>query len=1376
MSGGGTIAFSGTRAEALTVQSSTAGMTIPWLRGMHRVPANLLWYGDFKAISTYEKTGGKGGSPSIEKVTYKANLIMGLCHGVAADIPRVWKGKGVTTPGALGMTVFSGTLGQAVWGPLIGKGNVAIGYSGIVGLAAFQYGLGESASVENHSVEVRHSSAYSVNGSVPDADPAVFTAELLTDTSIGAGIPASMLGDWSQWSDYCRGADLLMSPLLTTQVSASDALEMVAKLTNTAIVWSGGKLRMVPYGDTALTANGRTYTPDLTPVYEFDTNTLLAMGMPAIKARRLSPADRFNEVPVQYKNRDADYAVDVVRAKDLTDIGSRGLRTMDTIEADWICRGSVARQVAELLKQRSLLVVREYEIQLPWHFALIECMDILLLTDPRLQLDKTPVRVKQIVEESDETLTLTCEDFPAGVASAPLYAVQGNSGFAHNANVAPGNALAPVIFELPGALTTTGLELGIATGSADPNWGGCQVWVSYDGSEYRQLTELRGGSRFGTLNSDSGSSLSVNINAGQQLLSGSATDAARLATLCYLAPYSSVAGEYIAHQESTLASAGVYTLSHLVRGAYGTSQAAHAAGTPFVRVDDAVARTGALDPALIGKTVYVKLCSFNVFGAAVQSLADVAATAYTITGAHYVSPSATLSIKINANDFAGNLNPNECWIHGRDASGVPVDAPGVVLVNGQPRSVPNGLLFGSQGPYSGYIVWDKDGVGGFNIASPANANYPYVACRRYGAQWQYDDNTAWVNFTPGASHVVIGTIQSAAPDTNTMPGILTATMWAHASSLDSLVANAALPSVRVRGDNLNANIAGFSGRGVTFSTGFSDSSGGRGHTLTVYDPATDHVTSAPTTYDTYAAGTAGLVTALSSIPVGRIITLYTNDASMHDAALRDALVPFGGSGSSLTWASDRVSHAFVGQRGLAPGQAFEAISSAADATGVVNLQAYYSISGLVSNGAAGSTGLTNALVYIYQRSATGAPALPSATATYVFATAALTGLNNGWSATPPAGTDPLYMSVATASSSTGSDTIASGEWASVVLLAANGANGTNGTNGMNGSNGADGVNAATVYLFQRTAGAAAPSLPSVNVTYNFSTGAASGMNNGWSQTLPTSGGAYRWVTTASALSVGSTDIIAPSEWAAAALLAQDGSNGADGANGQDAVAMTLSAASVTLQADSTGVVSDYGPASTTAKVMRGATDDTANWSFSRANSTGVTSSLSGATLTVSAMSADTGYVDVTATRSGYASQTARFTLAKAKSARPNAGVVQPISHYSESQVTSPANPLAYLRIYADGTWEDGTNWYYGGSPPAGLYVRADLTQVSASGSTTGTFGSWIQISTNYAVWSLTRTTVGGATAFVNLTFATDSAGANVVASGVAQLSVIKDAP
>lgn len=176
------------------------------------------------------------------------------------------------------------------------------------------------------------------------------------------------------------------------------------------------------------------------------------------------------------------------------------------------------------------------------------------------------------------------------------------------------------------------------------------------------------------------------------------------------------------------------------------------------------------------------------------------------------------------------------------------------------------------------------------------------------------------------------------------------------------------------------------------------------------------------------------------------------------------------------------------------------------------------------------------IVPIYRRSAS-APALPSATATYDFATYALSGLNNSWTATVPAGTDPVWVAFATASGTT-TDTIAPSEWSTPQILA---------------QDGSAGMTTAAVELYQRTATSSAPSVnTSGSTTYTFATGAVSGQPSGWAAAVPGSGGAYLWVIRAVAAAVGATDAIANTEWSAPVLLSQDGAQGSQGTTGAGA--------------------------------------------------------------------------------------------------------------------------------------------------------------------------------------------------------------------------------
>ena len=194
----------------------------------------------------------------------------------------------------------------------------------------------------------------------------------------------------------------------------------------------------------------------------------------------------------------------------------------------------------------------------------------------------------------------------------------------------------------------------------------------------------------------------------------------------------------------------------------------------------------------------------------------------------------------------------------------------------------------------------------------------------------------------------------------------------------------------------------------------------------------------------------------------------------------------------------------------------------------------YSVSYRGIDGSNGVNGMNAATIYLYQR-ATSTPSKPSNTLTYTFSTTTITGtLNNGWSTAIPTGTDAVYVTVASVSSKNDTATIATSAWSAPVVLA---------QNGKTGSDGKAGLNVATIYLYQRNT--SKPSKPSASVTYTFSTGVASGLNNGWSQKIP-DGTHPLYVTLATASSNTATDTILSSEWSDVVVMAQNGEDGQDG--------------------------------------------------------------------------------------------------------------------------------------------------------------------------------------------------------------------------------------
>lgn len=225
---------------------------------------------------------------------------------------------------------------------------------------------------------------------------------------------------------------------------------------------------------------------------------------------------------------------------------------------------------------------------------------------------------------------------PIGVGTAVAHRKQVSAGAPLDPLVDPGDTNAPILFEPPPGLTAGSNEVWIiATGG--PDWGGCQIWVSSDGDTFAYAGTAYRGGRQGVLaaplpaaaDPDTADTLSVDLGESQgQLLSGTRADADNAVTLCYCG------GELIAYQTATLTGPYRYSLSYLRRGLYGSPVAAHGAGAQFGRFgpNDPSLFRYAYPPSFVGQTIFLKLPAFNIFGQALQSLAEIAPYSFSLLG------------------------------------------------------------------------------------------------------------------------------------------------------------------------------------------------------------------------------------------------------------------------------------------------------------------------------------------------------------------------------------------------------------------------------------------------------------------------------------------------------------------------------------------------------------------------------------------------------------------------------------------------------------------------------------------------------------------------------------------------------------------------
>lgn len=552
---------------------------------------------------------------------------------------------GSSPVGAFGLTLFNGSNTQTPWSYMVSAHpSKALGYRNSAYLANSALDLGANGEIPQYSFEVVGLAVATGSNSL-DANLADVLPLMLSNTRYGVGMPSSSLGDYSLLRQYLNASGLLLSPVLDGQRATSEILTELFRAANSAPVWSEGVLKVIPYGERQLVGNGSTYTPNMTPVYDLSEVDFIAeAGSPPVTVHVADDKDLWNKRTVEFFNRANNYNAEPVDLEDQADIELYGLRSADIEALHCITQKSVALLALDNILKRGLYTEPySYEFKLSWKYVRLECMDLVTLTCASLGMSKLPVRIRSIEEDEEGVLTIIAEPLAFGTATATLYPKQLVGGAQVDRLVSPGTANAPLIFEIPDSLSESvgSYEVRLAVSGSNPNWGGASIWFSEDNATFKYLGKVYGPARQGVLQSslashadpDTVDTLSVDLTESAGiLLSGTDADRDSARTLMYLDNASTGYGEFISYKTATLTAASKYDLTSLRRGLFGSAIQAFASSVKCTRVDDALFSV-LFDARVLGKTLYIKLTSFNIYGLAEQSIADVTATSFTLGGA-----------------------------------------------------------------------------------------------------------------------------------------------------------------------------------------------------------------------------------------------------------------------------------------------------------------------------------------------------------------------------------------------------------------------------------------------------------------------------------------------------------------------------------------------------------------------------------------------------------------------------------------------------------------------------------------------------------------------------------------------------------------------
>ena len=512
-----------------------------------------------------------------------------------------------------------------------------------------------------------------------DADPAQVIIEFLTDPTFGAGFSPQFLdfgsllsspeafdpssGD-TALSTFCQAVGLGWSLVLNNAESANSILDRWTKNLNVAVVWNGVTLRFIPYWDqfnglnpgwdvTAGIAK-KYFSPYTQPICSITYDHVLQSEDKAndpITFSRKDPMQVYNTVRIDYKDRTNFFNDNSVEAKDEAQAELIGPRIDNIGLANEFTLTAYANVAAQMQLQRNISIRRNFQWKMSPLWGWLQPMDVVQIPNPANLSQTLNVRITSVEDDEDETVTVTAEEFPYGGQSPVVIPTSTTTPPNQGATNFPAlPVFPPVIFEPTTLmLTATGFAVpqviigasGGSDGTLNAYWGGCYVWLSTDNVNYEMFATLMQQSLVGLLAASvgaSGTTIQVNMDQSEGVLNSvSAAGAAAGASLCVMKDASGI--ELFSYTSAILTGPGVYTLSGLFRGLYGTTQREFGAGSQFLFCGTSgnfIEKP--LPPQYVGTLFYVKLQSFNSFHNQTQDLATCAVYEYLLQGPTPVGP------------------------------------------------------------------------------------------------------------------------------------------------------------------------------------------------------------------------------------------------------------------------------------------------------------------------------------------------------------------------------------------------------------------------------------------------------------------------------------------------------------------------------------------------------------------------------------------------------------------------------------------------------------------------------------------------------------------------------------------------------------------
>ena len=262
----------------------------------------------------------------------------------------------------------------------------------------------------------------------------------LTDQEFGLSWPVEWIqydtgidgGSTSSYQYYVQAMGWGVSNAITEQVETAALLANLLESTNSTCVWSEGRLKLLPLGNTQINGNINQYDPPVA-IWDLVRSDFLQQDneeMP-ITVTRSSTAEIENVFPVRFTSRYDEYNMVEVEYQDQGNVDENeapfstgpgfGVKRAEPSNYAWISKYRHAMQISALKAQTAQIERCLYTFRLAWRFARLEPGDIVTITEPLLGLNYQPVRILSIEAGENYDLTITATDFGSNAGSFADY-------------------------------------------------------------------------------------------------------------------------------------------------------------------------------------------------------------------------------------------------------------------------------------------------------------------------------------------------------------------------------------------------------------------------------------------------------------------------------------------------------------------------------------------------------------------------------------------------------------------------------------------------------------------------------------------------------------------------------------------------------------------------------------------------------------------------------------------------------------------------------------------------------------------------------------------------------------------------------------------